>query len=588
MHDPHVECTHRVSLQIRSGGKMCGLRLNLASRAFATLASVLIVTLPAGPAWAGPDAPATQADCRNAQSIQVNREIPGNVQGTSPRYFRFTVSEGTVFQIYTVGELDTVGTLLDGNCRVISENDDESNENRNFRINENRSPGTYYVMVRGYGQNTTGSFSLYVNAVLMIQINVPSSYTANLIPGEAIFYRFEASATGRFTVYSTGSVDLKAVLLDMSGSELADDDDGGEGTNFRIERDLSPGTYLVLVSGYNQQASGNYSIHTQGPSGAAGAGAGCTSAAHIAVDGSASGHVRGTSPLYFRFSTNESAAFQVYTTGEADTVGAVLDGNCRVLVENDDATDSNRNFRIDQELAPGTYYVMVRGYGQNTTGQFILYVSASQMAELDVPGSYSANLRPGGRNHFSFEARTSGRYTIYSTGSVDLRAVLVFSGGVTIAVDDDCGEGTNFRIEHDLAPGTYLVGVVGYNERASGPYSVHIMGPSGAAGTGAGCSDALSIPAGAMATSSVRGRVLQYFSFQVNNAGSYRIYTTGDTDTVGQLLDSYCQVIADNDDGGEGLNFLIGRFLSPGTYYVSVRGYGESASGEFDLHIERD
>ncbi len=567
---------------------MCGLRLNIASRAFATLASVLTVLLLAGPVWAGPDTPATQADCRNAQSIQVNREISGNVQGTSPRYFRFTVSEGAVFQIYTVSQLDTVGALLDGNCRVISENDDESNENRNFRINENLSPGTYYVMVRGYSQSTSGSFSLYVNSVLMIQLNVPSSYTANLLPGEAIFYQFEASTTGRFTAYSTGSVDLKAVLLDLGGSELADDDDSGEGTNFRIERDLGPGTYLVLVSGYNQLASGSYSIHILGPSGAVSAGADCTSAAYIAVDSSASGHVRGNSPLYFRFSNHEHGVLRIYTTGEADTVGAVLDSNCRVLFENDDASDSDLNFRIDQELAPGTYYVMVRGYGQNTTGQFTLYVSASQMVELDVPGSYSANLRPGGRNHFSFEARTSGRYTIYSTGSVDLRAVLINSGGDTIAEDDDSGEGTNFRIERDLTPGTYLFGVWGYNAQASGPYSIHILGPSGTTVAGAGCSNALSIPAGARASGSVRGRTLQYFSFEVNNADSYRIYTTGSADTVGQLLDSYCQVIAEDDDGGDGLNFLIGRFLSPGTYYVSVRGYGESASGEFDLRIERD
>ena len=63
------------------------------------------------------------------------------------------------------------------------------------------------------------------------------------------------------------------------------------------------------------------------------------------------------------------------------------------------------------------------------------------------------------------------------------------------------------------------------------------------------------------------------------------IYTRGDLDTMGVLLDSADQPIIGDDDGGAAhgpLNFLIWRTLDAGTYYVQVTGK-DGATGAYVL-----
>ena len=70
-----------------------------------------------------------------------------------------------------------------------------------------------------------------------------------------------------------------------------------------------------------------------------------------------------------------------------------------------------------------------------------------------------------------------------------------------------------------------------------------------------------------------------YFSFSVSRTADYWIFTRGDLDTVGELLDSSGMSIV-SDDYGSVLpnpdNFFIWRKLEPGTYYVKVTGYGST------------
>ena len=78
--------------------------------------------------------------------------------------------------------------------------------------------------------------------------------------------------------------------------------------------------------------------------------------------------------------------------------------------------------------------------------------------------------------------------------------------------------------------------------------------------------------------------------FQIDVASSAIIwfYSTGGTDTTGELLTSEDVIIGSNDDGGlpgNGLNFFVSGSLDPGTYYLKVRGY-RNRTGEYVLHAE--
>ena len=78
-------------------------------------------------------------------------------------------------------------------------------------------------------------------------------------PNDVDYWRIEVPSRGEVTIESTGSTDTWGRLEDSSGNQLAEDDDGGEGTNFRIVLDLDPGTYYVRVSGA-ASATGAYSV----------------------------------------------------------------------------------------------------------------------------------------------------------------------------------------------------------------------------------------------------------------------------------------------------------------------------------------
>ena len=63
---------------------------------------------------------------------------------------------------------------------------------------------------------------------------------------DAHTYRFTVAAPGRVRIDLTSAgADAYLYLLADDGSRIADDDDGGARIDARVERDLSPGTYLI-------------------------------------------------------------------------------------------------------------------------------------------------------------------------------------------------------------------------------------------------------------------------------------------------------------------------------------------------------
>ena len=79
--------------------------------------------------------------------------------------------------------------------------------------------------------------------------------------GDLDYFRVRVSGAGTLTVYATGSMDNRGVLYDSAQSQLASNDDGGQGLNFRIEHSVSAGTYYVLVRGYSSTTTGSYTVH---------------------------------------------------------------------------------------------------------------------------------------------------------------------------------------------------------------------------------------------------------------------------------------------------------------------------------------
>ena len=78
---------------------------------------------------------------------------------------------------------------------------------------------------------------------------------------------------------------------------------------------------------------------------------------------------------------------------------------------------------------------------------------------------------------------------------------------------------------------------------------------------------------------------VDYFRVEMSDSGTLTVYTTGSVDTEGAVLDSSGTVLARNSDSGGGLNFRISVPVSAGTYYIEVKGWRSSTTGDYTLHV---
>ncbi len=93
---------------------------------------------------------------------------------------------------------------------------------------------------------------------------------------------------------------------------------------------------------------------------------------------------------YFRVTISSAGALSVKTTGNLDTEGYLTDESGSVLAYADDSNDVDMNFSISKSVAPGTYYIVIRGYDQDT-GPYNLVTSfrgagVAREAPEDVTG----------------------------------------------------------------------------------------------------------------------------------------------------------------------------------------------------------
>ena len=96
------------------------------------------------------------------------------------------------------------------------------------------------------------------------------------------------------------------------------------------------------------------------------------------------------------------------------------------------------------------------------------------------------------------------------------------------------------------------------------------------------CDDCyIPLPLGSFKSGYLASGNKDWYKFKPSQSGYYEFYTTGSTDTYGELyLNPSSQPFIQNDDSGEGLNFSIIYNLTAGTtYYLKVRGANSATGG---------
>ena len=91
--------------------------------------------------------------------------------GNDVDYFNIQIEEFGQLTLWTTGILDMIGTLQDSEGITLATNaDDPVNEELNFRIEQYMYPGTYYIIVQSYEQNT-GDYAIYASFMPATDVN---------------------------------------------------------------------------------------------------------------------------------------------------------------------------------------------------------------------------------------------------------------------------------------------------------------------------------------------------------------------------------------------------------------------------------
>ena len=275
------------------------------------------------------------------------------------------------------------------------------------------------------------------------------------------------------------------------------------------------------------------------------------------------------------------------------TRGELLDQHGNRLAENSGSSlaEGEKNFHLGAHLRPGTYHLAVTARGP-ATGPYTLHIRTGADHRPDREGA--GDLGPGGSTEGiigpagdadTFRVRLAARTRLifHTSGETETEGALLDYRGAWVQGDagsPTAGRPRNFLLGRELDPGTHYITVRGRGEN-TGPYRVHAATPPEGKPL---------LELGVPELGFISGPKEQdIFQLELGEETEVWVYTTGPTNTAGELHDPHGRRIAYNDQSNmsEGQeNFLLGKRLPKGSYTVQVKGFRE-ATGPYRLHAER-
>ncbi len=296
---------------------------------------------------------------------------------------------------------------------------------------------------------------------------------------------------------------------------------------------------------------------------------------------------------YFSFSVSRTADYWIYTLGDLDTVGELLDGDGMSIdiIDRGGVLPNPDNFFLWQRLQSGTYYIKVTGYG-STDEPYVLRIreftdttSRSNAATLNLNGSASATIDPeDDEDYFKLELSEATEVAIRASGYPDTFGELLRSNGTVIASNDDGylpGGRRNFLIRESLAAGVYYVKVSSFASSSDGPYSVYAAAITE---PGSAIADAQPLTLGGTA-----GGIIDpagdedYFSLTLEETTYVIIGGVSEVTNISGGLTDENDLRAPVDSIHFDDLFIFEGRLDAGTYYLKVTGKDATDTGRYTV-----
>ena len=327
---------------------------------------------------------ATPADHGNtrtaATSVTAGARVWGVIDPTDDQdYFSFSVSTTADYWIYALGDLDTVGDLLDGDGTSIDTSDRGGvlPNPDNFFLWQRLQSGTYYIKVTGYGPTDepyilrVREFTDTTSRSNAATLNLNGSASGTIHPeDEDDYFKLELSETTEVAIRATGFPDTVGELQMSNGTVIAYNDDGnlpGGRTNFLIRENLAAGVYYVKVSSFAESSDGPYSVYA----------AAITEPGSAKADaqpltlGVASGGI--IDPAgdedYFSLTLEETTYVTIGGVSDVTNISGALTDEHDIAAPVDSFYFDDL-FIFEGRLDAGTYYLKVTGKDGTETGRY--------------------------------------------------------------------------------------------------------------------------------------------------------------------------------------------------------------------------
>ena len=448
-------------------------------------------------------------------------------------------------------------------------------------------------------------FALFTGSILHAQqalaANTPA--TININNGQRVQLSFTAPSAGeyRFESSNNGSLDPVAYsAASGSGSTVVINDDSGSGTNFRFTRNLSAGEVFTFFAGvHSDRGNGSYTVNVQGTASQA---ANAPPPVALAANALATVDISRGVRVQVSFTAPQAGDFIFESTsnGSLNPVAFSAASGTTSAVTIDNNSGEGNNFRFTRTLRAGEVFTFFAGVLSNTgNGSYSVGVfraggqlpaqpaaqtTVSAGITLSVNSPLLVNINSGRRMQVSFTAPSAGNFTFESTnnGSLDpvsfVNSPETFGATRNTIIDDDSGNGNNFRFTRDLRSGevfTFFAGV--RNDRGNGTYTVSVQ-----------AMQLTALAANTPTTININNGQRVLVSFTAPQAGNFIIESVnnGSSDPVA-FSSSSGGVNIDNNSGGN-RNFLFARNFRAGETFTFFSGvHNDRGNGSYAIRIIR-
>ena len=385
-------------------------------------------------------------------------------------------------------------------------------------------------------------------------------------------YQLELGANQAVRFEVGGALDATVTVL-RDGELVARSGERGNG-NVLTVRAADKGRYLVAVSGKDARSFGPFTLNSseiQAYNGGA-----------LRVGDSISDVTDKVRELTLQVEQAGLYVIRMAST-DFDTVLSLQGEGVDASNDDSNGTDS----MITSYLQPGQYQLRADGFSGQMGGQYTLDV-ASRPVPAGVEVATGGALAVGQEQRLLYTGQPvnyqidvpAGQMLRVDMGSSEFDSLLQLTGNGVDITDDDGGDRLNARLSAVVPAGQYQLQARSA-DNGTGVFTLKAELGAVPADAGGG-----RLSVGQTRSARSYGGVDEY-QVQIDRAGTYVIdMRSEDMDSGLELLHQGAS-LAEDDDGGDGLNSRITEQLQPGAYTIRAKAMYGNGSGRYQISVNR-